>query len=443
MRLRFWGTRGSIATPGPETNHFGGNTSCVELTTGAGETLILDCGTGARSLGAELMSRQQGSIYLSILIGHTHWDHIQGFPFFAPVFAPGNRIDVYAPEGGRRSLQHVLAGQMEFTYFPVELDQLPAAINYHQLSEGRYDIGGATVVTQFLNHPAPTLGYRVECDGAAVVYLTDHEPFAESLWRSDAKPGRIESMLHEGDRRHARFMEGADLVIHDAQYTPEEYKGKKNWGHSHFEYVVEVAAAAGVPRLALTHHDPAHDDAFVREVERRARAVAGRLGAELEIFCAYEGYALEVRRDVTEAQKSAMPEPVTKAAASRLLLVDDNEDLRRLTKQFLTREGFEVREANDGEEARKSLSEAAPDLVVLDLDMPRVSGIEVLKFMRSDAALSAVPVLILTGSEDEGSIREGFDAGATDYISKPFSTPQFIARVRACLARASHDRSRA
>ena len=277
MKIRFWGTRGSLGTPGPGTTYFGGNTSCVEVTTDGGGRLILDCGTGARQLGIEMLAVVPKPIQGSILLGHTHWDHIQGFPFFKPVFVPGNNFSVWAPQGGSRSLQETLSGQMEFTYFPIELGQLPAQITYHELAEGTYEIGGARVITQYLNHPAVTLGYRIEADGAAVVYITDHEQFSDNLWRGDAAPGVIDSMVHEGDRRHARFMRDADLVIHDAQYTPEEYATKKTWGHSTYEYVVNVAAAAGVKRVALTHHDPEHKDLFVADIEQRARAMAEKL----------------------------------------------------------------------------------------------------------------------------------------------------------------------
>ncbi len=134
-----------------------------------------------------------------------------------------------------------------------------------------------------------TLGYRIEADGAAVVYLCDHEPFSETLWHENPAPSHAESIVHEGDRRHARFMAGAGLAIHDAQYTPEEYPSKKNWGHSTYEYAVELAAAAGVRQLVLTHHDPTHDDAFVEEVEKRARGYARQLGDAVEVCCAYEG----------------------------------------------------------------------------------------------------------------------------------------------------------
>jgi len=295
MQVRFWGTRGSIPTPGPTTNHFGGNTSCVELRTSSGDLFILDCGTGVRPLGAELVSRKSKPIRGTMLLGHTHWDHIQGFPFFAPLFEPGNEFAVYAPKGSSRSLPDVLAGQMEFTYFPVQLDELPSSITYHDLAEGAHEIGGARIFAQYLHHPATTLGYRVEADGVAVVYLVDHEPFSEKLWRSDLERGHVESILHEGDRRHAQFMANADLVIHDAQYTPVEYPMKKNWGHSTYAYVVELAAAAGVRRLALTHHDPSHDDAFVAEIERQARGLAEQGGSSIEVFCAYEGCELTVK----------------------------------------------------------------------------------------------------------------------------------------------------
>ena len=292
MRVRFWGTRGSIATPGPGTNHFGGNTSCVELTTANGDLLIFDCGTGARGLAAALMAQGKKIINSNILLGHTHWDHIQGFPFFTPAFIKGNSVAIYGPEGSRGPLHGVLAGQMEYTYFPIDLNQLPATITYHDLTEGIHTIGGARVATQFLNHPAMTVGYRVEADGVAVVYLVDHEPFSDALWRAGAEPGLIESILHEGDRRHAKFMADADLVIHDAQYTPEEYPSKKTWGHSTYDYVVQIAAAAGVRRVALTHHDPNHDDDFVADIERKARSIALQRGTGLDVFCAYEGCEL-------------------------------------------------------------------------------------------------------------------------------------------------------
>ncbi len=439
MEVRFWGTRGSIPTPGSQTVRFGGNTSCVEVRTAEGHIFIFDCGTGARPLGEALMAPPVAPVSASILFSHTHWDHIQGFPFFAPAFEPRNTIAVYGPEGGRRSLHDTLARQMELSYFPVELSQLPATLSYTDLGEGAHTIGGARIVAQYLNHPAVTLGYRVEADGAAVVYACDHEPFGGALWRTDAAPGPLESILHEGDRRHAHFLADADLVIHDAQYTPEEYRWRKSWGHSTFEYVVELACTAGVKRLALTHHDPSHDDAVVAEIERRARAVAERRRSPIEVFCAFEGCRARVEpRGVTPVggPETAHPSTATVAPGARVLIVDDDPVMRRLTTRALQNDGYVLTEATNGREALEVMRRETPDLVILDFVMPELDGLDVLRALRADPATVSLPVLMLTSQSDEGSTRAGFDAGATDYLTKPFSSPQLSARVRACLTRA-------
>jgi CheY-like chemotaxis protein/phosphoribosyl 1,2-cyclic phosphodiesterase len=413
MRVRFWGTRGSIATPGPGTNRFGGNTSCVELTTANGELLIFDCGTGAHPLAADLMARGKKAIHANILLGHTHWDHIQGFPFFSPAFVKGNSVAIHGPEGSRGSLHEVLAGQMEFTYFPIELNQLPAAITYHDLTEGIHTIGSTRVATQFLNHPAMTLGYRVEAGGVAVVYLVDHEPFSDDLWRADAEPGHIDSILHEGDRRHAKFMAGADLVIHDAQYTPEEYPKKKTWGHSTYDYVVA-------------------------DIERKARALALQRGTGLDVFCAYEGCDL-----VLEPRSTLKPfvaaDPLQASVAQRrfhVLVVDDHPDTLTLIVRALQGEDqYTIGKATSGPEALRMIDEQMPDLVVLDYKMTGMDGMAVVKILRAKPETRSLAVLMLTSMADEPSTRAGFEAGVTDYVTKPFSIPQLTARVRACLAR--------
>jgi CheY-like chemotaxis protein len=315
---------------------------------------------------------------------------------------------------------------MEYTYFPVDLSQLPAAITYHDLTEGIHTIGGARVVTQFLNHPAVTVGYRVEADGVAVVYLVDHEPYSDELWRAGAERGRIESILHDGDRRHARFMAGADLVIHDAQYTPEEYPAKKTWGHSTYDYVVRIAAAAGVRQVALTHHDPEHDDDFVADIERKARALALQLGTGLEVFCAYEGCELAI-----EPRAALRPfvasEPAQASVAGRrfyILAVDDHPDMLAMVVRALQEEGqYIVGMATSGVEALRMIDERMPDLVVLDYKMKGMDGMAVMKSLRARAETRDLPVLMLTAMTDERSIRAGFDAGVTDYVTKPFSNP--------------------
>jgi CheY-like chemotaxis protein len=441
MKVRFWGTRGSIATPGPSTNHFGGNTSCVDVTTANGDLLIFDCGTGAHPLAGELMAQGKKAINANILLGHTHWDHIQGFPFFTPAFVKGNSISIYGPEGGRGSLHDMLAGQMEYSYFPIALDQLPAAITYHELTEGIYAIGGARVVTQFLNHPAMTVGYRVEADGAAIVYLVDHEPFSDELWRTGAEPGRVESILHDGDRRHAKFMAGADLVIHDAQYTPTEYASKKTWGHSAYDYVVQIAAAAGVRRVALTHHDPSHNDDFVADIERKARLLALQLGTGLDVFCAYEGCELLLEaRSALEPFVAAAPFQASVAQRHfHILVVDDQPEMVTLIVRALEQDQHTVSQATSGAEALRMIDSHIPDLVVLDYKMTGMDGLAVVKALRAKRETRAMPVLMLTGMTDESSTRAGFEAGVTDYVTKPFSIPQLTSRVRACLARAQRQ----
>lgn len=438
MKLHFWGTRGSIATPGPGTNRFGGNTSCVEVVTNAGQRFILDCGTGARLLGMHLMAHAPKPIKATILISHTHWDHIQGFPFFAPVFVPGGHITVCGPSGTHNTLPDTLSGQMEYTYFPVKLADLGAWIDYKELPEGENEVGGVRIKTQLLNHPAATLGYRIEADGVSVVYVCDHEPYWESLWHSDTAPGKLDSILHAGDRRHADFFLNADVLIHDAQYTTEEYPAKKNWGHSTYRYATQIAAAANVKRLFLTHHDPTHDDEFLARIEEQARAMAQAAGSPMQVSCAYEGC-----EETFDGDKASQAQPDSLSAAAtvdsrprRILIVDDDEDLRILARKTLGRGANVILEASGGNEAMQMIKSEKPDLVVLDLLMPAPDGFEVLRWIRSDGEAREVQVVVLTAKGDEESVRTCFELGATDYLVKPFTAPQLDVRVRASLARA-------
>jgi CheY-like chemotaxis protein len=379
----------------------------------------------------------------TLLFGHTHWDHIQGFPFFAPLFVQGNKFTVCGPQGAKGSLSDVLSGQMEFTYFPVELAQLGAQITYLDLTEGTHDFDGVEIGAQLMNHPATALGYRMEADGISLLYLCDHEPYWENLWDSTAKSHKLSSILHEGDRGHALFMKDADVVIHDAQYTPDEYKAKRNWGHSPYSYVVGIAAAANVKRLFLTHHDPTHDDDFLDRVETSAQEFAVSIGSPLEVTCAREGFHATFQGDLnnTATMAKLSASAIHSAYASHrslvILVVDDDEDLRIFAREVLVRAGHSVLEASDGAAGIELIGKTPPDLVMLDLRMPGVDGFEMLRRLRSSEVGRSLPIIVLTAHGDEEMARSSFELGATDYLAKPFTPPQLNARVRSCFAHAT------
>src|SRR5215510_1024718 len=204
MIVKFWGTRGSIPTPGRRTAVFGGNTSCVEIRADDGHVVLLDCGTGARPLGLDIIDRADPLPPIDILVTHTHWDHIQGFPFFLPAYVPGGRLTIYGARGLDRTLEGSLSGQMQHTYFPVQLQELRAKIDFVEVAEERFTLGSYRVTTQFLNHTAPTIGYRMEAGDLKVAYVTDHEPF----WRAPARSGAATDFLHPGEERHLAFVSG-------------------------------------------------------------------------------------------------------------------------------------------------------------------------------------------------------------------------------------------
>lgn len=287
MRVTFWGTRGSVPTPGHTTVRFGGNTSCVQVRTQAGTLFILDSGTGIRELGLSLQ-RETAPISGHLLLGHTHWDHISGFPFFNPAFAPGNRISIYGARDLDRSLEDVLAGQMHFTYFPVPLGDLRAQLTFRELDEGEIRVEDTLVRSHYLNHTAVCMGYRLEADGVAMAYVTDHEPYG-LLPTARVGSGLRGGPTHIGDQRLIEFVRGVDLLIMDAQYTPEEYAAKRGWGHSSVDYVTDVAVDAGARRLALFHHEPLHSDDQLEAMQRYCRDRVAEAGAPLEVFAAQEG----------------------------------------------------------------------------------------------------------------------------------------------------------
>ena len=434
MDVRFWGTRGSMAKPGPTTLRYGGNTSCVEVRGDDGTLIVLDCGTGAHGLGQALTSSGGPRCDGHLLITHTHWDHIQGFPFFAPLFVPGNTWDIYAPGAIGQQLERTLAGQMEYNYFPVTLAQLGATIRFHNLAEGHFAVGGVQVTTQYLNHPALALGYRLQSGGKVVVYSADHEPHAPNpAARSAGEPAK-----HDEDLRHVEFLADADLVIHDAQYTVEEYPQKAGWGHTPAEWAVDYAVAARVKRLALFHHDPLRDDGALERLVETCRRRAGAAGSALQVFAAAEGQEIRLLEgDATAPAAARLPEPVLNAGPHTILVADDDPVMVRLLTLALEQDGFRVVTASDGKTALRLARLERPALILLDWEMPGADGMEVTRTLRAetDPALRDVPLVLITAQSGAENTAAGFAAGVTDYLTKPFRPAHVRARVQAWLLR--------
>ena len=449
MHIRFWGTRGSLPKPGPMTLRYGGNTSCVEVRTAGGTLIVLDCGSGAHGLGQALLAEAPAPLHGHLLITHTHWDHIQGFPFFAPLFVPGHVWDIYGPGGLGGRLEETLAGQMEYAYFPITLGQLGATVRYHDLVEGTFTLDDVCITTRYLNHPALTLGYRLEVDGVVLVYATDHEPHARP---QPGQPGETPAGIlpvHHEDRGHIEFLSGADLIIHDAQYSAAEYAQKIGWGHSSVTYAVDVALAASGKRLALFHHDPARGDADLERMLGMCRERVAAAHGTLDIIAAAEGQLLALSTDaVAPVTAVSLTQPVRVGDASRatgtpgtVLIVDDEPDVVGLLMATLRPEGFQLLSASDGETALALARAERPALILLDWMMPGRTGLEVCRTLRAEADLQLrqVPVVLLTSRAEGEDIAAGFAAGATDYLTKPFKPSYVRSRVRSWLLRHQHE----
>ena len=292
MNVTFWGTRGSIPAPGPDTVRFGGNTSCVDVRVDD-HVLIFDAGTGLRALGLALAREfDDRPLTVHLFISHTHWDHIQGFPFFVPAYRATTTIHVYGAPGQGRSLERVLRGQMEGDYFPVALNDLAATIDVHEFRASPFEIGDVRVDATYVNHPAMNLAYRVTSGVRRVVYATDHEPYAKTLDHVAGRGPEGRAFGERLDQALVDFGREVDLFIGDAQYTDAEYPTRAGWGHSPLSAAVDLALAAQVKTLALFHHDPMHDDETIAQMEQDARALIASRNSPMRCFAAAEGQSL-------------------------------------------------------------------------------------------------------------------------------------------------------
>jgi phosphoribosyl 1,2-cyclic phosphodiesterase/CheY-like chemotaxis protein len=296
VRLRFWGVRGSIPSPGPETVFYGGNTSCVEVRVGS-EIIVLDAGSGLRPLGLALVKEFKAQpMHLNLLITHTHWDHIQGFPFFLPAYNPINQVTIYGYEGATQGLQSILSGQMESPYFPITMRQMPGHIAIRELRELNFHVNQVPVRAHLLNHPGSCTGYRIFTPGGSISYLPDLEldHRLRDDWNSAATmaPDQERKTPTPEDSALIEFLRDSDVLILDSQYDATEYEKHVGWGHSCVEDSVAFALRANVKRLFLFHHDPDHSDEQVSRMVARARQMAARQGSNLLIEAAREGCEL-------------------------------------------------------------------------------------------------------------------------------------------------------
>lgn len=273
MKIKMWGVRGSIPVPGPATVRYGGNTLCMEIRFKASDRLIIiDAGSGIRSLGNHIVRHDipRGLKELDIYLTHTHWDHILGVPFFAPMYVPGMTIRIHGPSAYEEQfLERVIGGQFMYRYFPVRLEELSSNLQYIELAEDVFDLGGGLrLATKYLNHPVSCMGYRFEYAGKSLVTVFDSEPF-QNLFSIDPEDSSYDPSIDRAAEEAAAdqnklvelFYAGADMAFFDAQYTREEYvKSRMGWGHSSMEDAIEAAARNGVKRLALIHHDPERTD---------------------------------------------------------------------------------------------------------------------------------------------------------------------------------------
>ncbi len=288
MKFKFWGVRGSIATPGPTTVKYGGNTTCIEIRTDNNDLIILDAGTGIHMLGLELLKTVPVTTHL--FMTHTHWDHIQGLPFFSPLFIPGNQVKIY---GGldpvtNEGIERALNVQLQYSYFPIREAELNANIEYNTIKAGKaVTVGSAKVTPILLNHPVLNFGYRVDSDDQSLFFTGDFEPQFNIYQPDDSNFDEYQSIIDKKHHEIIQAMSNVDALIFDSSYTIEEYASKKGWGHSTYKFAIEHARLANAKKLFLTHHEPTRTDQQLEDIYKKLLKKNSDL--DYELILAKEG----------------------------------------------------------------------------------------------------------------------------------------------------------
>lgn len=295
MKIKFWGVRGSIPSPGPKTMRYGGNTTCIEVRTDSNELIILDGGTGIFPLAQTLL--KELPVTAHIFNTHSHWDHIQGLPFFIPIFIPGNRIHLYGAFDliSGAGPERIMSIQMQYSYFPVREAEMQSRIRYQTVMPGEaVSIGTATVASTLLNHPVTNLGYRIECNGKSVFFTGDHEPHYNIYVPGDEGYAEYQALVEEQRQSIVEAIRGVDILVADSAYTLQEYPAKKGWGHGTFDSSIQLALAAGAKTLYCTHHEPTRSDDELEKVFAEALARYEGTADLPDIRLAREGDEIEI-----------------------------------------------------------------------------------------------------------------------------------------------------
>lgn len=296
MKVRFWGVRGSIAAPGPHTIRYGGNTTCIEIRGNDGTLVILDAGTGIFPLSRALLKEQPISAH--IFITHSHWDHIQGMPFFAPLYVPGNDIHIYGALDGltNRGIEHIMEVQLQHSYFPVSEAEMQATIEHNTIVANRpVTVGSLTITPLMLKHPVVNFGYRVDGDGHSVFFTGDHEPWVNSRATNDPEYPEFEKWVLSEHHKLDSALGGLDVLIADSSFTTAEYPSKIGWGHGTMEGNIAWARRLGVNKLVCTHHEPTRDDDALETAFAAALDGCGYtpgIDGAPEVVLSYEGLEL-------------------------------------------------------------------------------------------------------------------------------------------------------